>query len=105
MISLSTFLAFLLGVFLAPAIRPLFRPVLVEVIRAGLVVGDEVRRMSHTVREGVEDVQAEARTARSARESAESPTSAEPVAPRPSEPASPPPSDAASAPSSEPPTS
>lgn len=58
---LSLTVAFLLGVFLAPAVRPLFRPVLVEVIRAGLVVSDEVRRMSHTVREGVEDVQAEAR--------------------------------------------
>jgi hypothetical protein len=59
----SYIVAFLLGVFLAPAIRPLFRPILVEVIRAGLVVNDEVRRMSHTVREGVEDVQAEARAA------------------------------------------
>lgn len=89
MISFTTFLAFLLGVFLAPAIRPLFRPVLVEVIRAGLVVGDEVRRMSHTVREGVEDVQAEARTAKAARETTESA----------------PPSEPASAPSTESPTS
>lgn len=63
---LSLIAAFLLGVFLAPAVRPLFRPVLVEVIRAGLVVSDEVRRMSHTVREGVEDVQAEAQAARAA---------------------------------------
>ena len=105
MISFTTFFAFLLGVFLAPAIRPLFRPVLVEMIRAGLVVGDEVRRTSHTVREGVEDVQAEARTAKAARETTESAPPSQPAAPRSSEPVSPPPSDAADAPSNESPTS
>ena len=64
---LSIVLAFFLGVFLAPAIRPLFRPILVEFIRAGIILGDEVRRVSHTVREGVEDAQAEAAAARSRR--------------------------------------
>lgn len=64
---LSIVLAFFLGVFLAPAIRPLFRPIMVEFIRAGIILGDEVRRVSHTVREGVEDAQAEASAARSRR--------------------------------------
>jgi hypothetical protein len=53
-------LAFLLGVFLAPAVRPLFRPILVEIIRAALILVDEVRRMSSVVREGMEDAHAEA---------------------------------------------
>lgn len=57
---LTTILAFLLGVFLAPAVRPLFRPILVEIIRAGLILVDEVRRLSAVVREGMEDVRAEA---------------------------------------------
>jgi len=57
---LTAAIAFLLGVFFAPVIRPLARPILIEIIKAGLMVGDEVRRMSAQVREGMDDARAEA---------------------------------------------
>lgn len=57
---LTAAIAFLLGVFFAPVVRPLARPVLIEIIKAGLLVGDEVRRMSAQVREGMDDARAEA---------------------------------------------
>jgi hypothetical protein len=56
-------IAFLLGVFFAPVIRPLFRPLLIEVIKAGLMVGDEAKRLSAEVREGIDDAKAEAEAA------------------------------------------
>ena len=63
---LSTVLAFFLGVFLAPAVRPLFRPVLIEMIRAGLVLTDEVKRMQVSLTESMEDARAEAEAAQAA---------------------------------------
>lgn len=63
---LSTIIAFLLGVFLAPAVRPLFRPVMLEVVRAMFAITDEVKRMSAQVQESVEDAKAEVDAARAA---------------------------------------
>jgi hypothetical protein len=56
--------AFLLGVFLAPAVRPLFRPMMVELVRAGLAIADEVKRATAEVQERVEDAKAEAAATR-----------------------------------------
>jgi hypothetical protein len=67
---LGYFFAFVLGVFLAPAVRPLFRPMMVEMVRAGLAIADEIKRATAEVQEGVEDVKAEAEANRAARSSA-----------------------------------
>jgi hypothetical protein len=76
--------AFLLGVFLAPAVRPLFRPLMVELVRAGLANADEVKRATAEVQEGVEDAKAEAEAQRATRAATPRPAaaSAEPVRPR-----------------------
>lgn len=62
--------AFLLGVFLAPAVRPLFRPMMVELVRAGLAIADEVKRASAEVQERVEDAKAEAAASRASQPAA-----------------------------------
>jgi hypothetical protein len=78
-IVLTTVLTFLLGVFLAPAIRPLFRPIFVELIRTGLVLTDEVKRMSATLGESMEDARAEAAAASEADPSTEDTPADEPA--------------------------
>jgi len=64
---LTETIAFALGVLLAPVIRPLMRPVFVEMVRATLLAVDEVQRVSVTVREDIEDAHAEAKAQRDAR--------------------------------------
>jgi hypothetical protein len=59
--------AFLLGVILAPIVRPMLRPVFVEAIKAALLFGEEVKRVSAQVKEDVEDVAAEVARERGAR--------------------------------------
>jgi hypothetical protein len=59
-------LAFSLGVFLAPVVRPLMRPIFVEMIRATLVTIDETKRLTAQVREGIEDAAAEAQAQKDA---------------------------------------
>lgn len=71
---LSTLVAFFLGVFLAPAVRPLFRPVMVELVRAGLAISDEVKRMSAHVQESVEDAKAEVDANRASRDATTAPS-------------------------------
>lgn len=51
---------FFLGVLLAPVVRPLARPLLLELVRAGLQINEEVKRLSAQVREDIEDAAAEA---------------------------------------------
>jgi|CXWL01.1.fsa_nt_gi TPP-dependent pyruvate/acetoin dehydrogenase alpha subunit len=77
---LTTIIAFFAGVLLAPVVKPLLRPLLVELIRAGLMTADEVRRISAEVQETVQDAAAEAQAQResraratAARESTETP--------------------------------
>ena len=54
-------LAFFLGVLLAPVVRPLLRPLFVEIVRAALLTADEVRRLTAEMRENIEDAAAEAK--------------------------------------------
>lgn len=83
-------IAFLLGVFFAPVVRPLARPILVEIIKAGLLVGDEVRRMSAQVREGMDDARAEAAAAAERTQAkAQAPVAETPAAPAPKTPVTP----------------
>jgi len=59
--------AFFAGVFLAPVVRPLLRPLFVELVRATMMTADEVRRLSAEMRENIEDAAAEARAEREAK--------------------------------------
>ena len=59
-------ISFALGVFLAPVVRPLMRPVFVEMIRATLMTADEAKRLTAQVREGIEDAAAEAKAQKDA---------------------------------------
>lgn len=59
--------AFFLGVFFAPVVRPLLRPLLVEVIRVGLLTIDEAKRLTAEVRENIDDATAEVRAEREAK--------------------------------------
>ncbi|MCG8459066.1 MAG: hypothetical protein MI919_22545 [Holophagales bacterium] len=61
---LSHSLVFLLGVFLAPLVRPALRPLFVEVVRAILRLVGEIRRLAAEAREGLEDAVAEAEASR-----------------------------------------
>jgi hypothetical protein len=70
---LTAIVAFLLGVFFSPVIKPMLRPLFVEVIKLGLMTADEVRKMSSKVKEDLEDAAAEA-TADRAKPKAEPPT-------------------------------
>lgn len=63
----SELFAFAAGVFLAPAIRPLLRPVAVEAIKAVMIAADEAKRLSEDVKEDIEDAAAEAKAAHAAR--------------------------------------
>ena len=84
-------LTFFLGVFLAPVVRPLLRPIFVELIRATLMTADEVRRLTAEMRENIEDAAAEAK----AQHDAKVATASAAPKPAPNDPAPP----AASAPS------
>ena len=48
---LTSILMFFLGVLLAPVVRPLLRPLFVELVRAGVQTADEVKRLSAQARE------------------------------------------------------
>jgi hypothetical protein len=87
----SELFAFAAGVFLAPAIRPLLRPVAVEAIKAVMLAADEAKRLSEDVKEDLEDAAAEAKAAHAQRR-------AETQPPPPAAPAAPPPPDAGSTP-------
>ena len=67
---LSLLIAFSLGVFLAPVVRPMLRPLFVELIRAGLMTVDETKRLAAEVRENIEDAAAEAKAQRDAKAAA-----------------------------------
>jgi hypothetical protein len=58
--------AFFIGVFFAPVVRPLLRPLFVELIRAGLMTVDETRRLTAQVRENIDDATAEVQAEREA---------------------------------------
>lgn len=64
---LTAIIAFSLGVLLAPVVRPLLRPVFVELVRATLLTVDEVRRLSAEMRENIEDAAAEAKATHDAK--------------------------------------
>lgn len=51
---------FFLGVLLAPVVRPLARPLLLELVRAGMQIREEMTRLSAQVKEDIEDAAAEA---------------------------------------------
>ena len=61
---LTATIAFFLGVLLAPVVKPLFRPLLVELIKLVLLTSEEVKRLSAQVKEDVEDATAEAQAQR-----------------------------------------
>lgn len=61
---LISILMFFLGVLLAPVVRPLLRPLFVELVRAGVQTADEVTRLSAQARESIEDAAAEAEAQR-----------------------------------------
>lgn len=69
---LSIFFGFLLGLFFAPVVRPLLRPMFVELVKVSMTSWYEGRRISAKVREEVEDAiaQAEAEQAAKARAAA-----------------------------------
>ena len=82
-------LTFFLGVFLAPVVRPLLRPIFVELIRATLMTADEVRRLTAEMRENIEDAAAEAKAQRDAKpasEAAAKPAASDPPPPAASSP-------------------
>jgi hypothetical protein len=82
---LNKTIAFGLGVFLAPVIRPLLRPVVVELMRATMMAVDEAQKLSASVREDLQDVAAEAQAQRDAKaqEAAAAARRAQPPAPDP----------------------
>jgi hypothetical protein len=82
----SEILAFSAGVLLAPAIRPLLRPLAVEVVKGVLLTVDEARRLSEQVKEDVEDVTAEARIEYEKRRAAEAAAAPPPPPPPPAAP-------------------
>ena len=56
---------------LGPVIRPLLRPIFVEIIKVSITTSEEVRRMSVQVREDIEDAAAEVNAERAAKKAAE----------------------------------
>lgn len=56
-------LCFLLGVFLAPVVRPLFKPLFVEIVKLIVAASQELKTASVKVKEEVEDAVAEANAA------------------------------------------
>ncbi|GMV23946.1 MAG: DUF5132 domain-containing protein [Vicinamibacterales bacterium] len=94
---LTAIVSFLLGVFLAPVVRPLFRPVFVELVKVSILTADEARRAAARVREDMEDAVAEAgaeRTTRARKATAQAASAAESgtTAQAPDSPSDPPPS-------------
>ena len=57
---------------LGPIIRPLLRPIFVEIIKVSITTSEEVRRMSVQVREDIEDAAAEVNAERASKKAAES---------------------------------
>jgi hypothetical protein len=79
---ITAIVAFFLGVFFAPVIKPMLRPLFVEIIKLGLMTAEEVKKMSSKVKEDLEDAAAEANAQRNAqRTSASAPTADVPPAP------------------------
>jgi hypothetical protein len=74
-------ITFFLGVFLAPVVRPLLRPLFVEVIRASLVTIDEAQRLTAQVRETIEDAAAEAKAQQAAKAASTTPPPSDPPPP------------------------
>jgi len=64
---LSIFFGFLLGLFFAPVVRPLLRPMFVELVKLTMTSWYEGQRMSAKVREEVEDAIAQAEAERAAK--------------------------------------
>lgn len=93
---LTAVIAFALGVFFGPVIKPMLRPLLVEIIKLALVTAEEMKRLSLQVKEDIEDAAAEANaqraTAQQAAAGPNSPTSppASSIGSNPSSTASPP---------------
>ena len=58
---LTAVVSFLLGVFFAPVVRPMFRPMMLEIMKAWIVASDEARRATAQAREDMEDIAEEAR--------------------------------------------
>ena len=58
-------LLFFLGVALAPVVRPMMRPLLVEATKVGLHLIGEIRRLAAETAEGIEDAVAEAEASQS----------------------------------------
>jgi len=52
--------AFLLGAFVAPLFGSILRPLLREVVKGGVLLTHEVKKIAHEVCEEVEDAKAEA---------------------------------------------
>jgi len=80
---LTNIVMFFLGVLLAPVIRPLLRPIFVELVRAGVQTVDEVKRLSAQAREGIEDAVAEADAERAAKARKAAAAHSEPAPPPP----------------------
>jgi len=64
---LTNILMFFLGVLLAPVVRPLARPLLLELVRAGMQISEEMKRLSVQVKEDIEDATAEAEAVKAAK--------------------------------------
>jgi hypothetical protein len=58
---LIAIVSFFLGVLLAPAVRPLLRPALVELVKGWILLSEEVKRTSVQVREDLEDIAEQAK--------------------------------------------
>jgi hypothetical protein len=75
---LTAIVCFFLGVLLAPAVRPLLKPALVELVKGWILLTQEVKRTTSQVREDLEDIteqaKAEARPAKSPADSQGSPS-------------------------------
>ena len=54
MMLLTAVVSFLLGVFFAPVVRPMFRPMMLEIMKAWIVASDEARRATAQAREDME---------------------------------------------------
>jgi Protein of unknown function (DUF5132) len=54
------FPAFILGAVVAPLLGPILRPLVREVVKGGVLLAHELEKISHEVREEVEDAKAEA---------------------------------------------
>lgn len=53
-------LGFVAGMLVAPQVKKLLRPVVKEVVKAGMVVGTQIQQVASGVKEDLEDITAEA---------------------------------------------